>query len=119
MSTESSYLSIKFKMKRDGVWSDIPLEESKDMTLAEIVKKYEGQECVFEMSRDEAGQKTILGYVCGTQPWLDHYRDKGFKVKTFSELLDWQHPGTQAVLPVAAVVDTFGAGCELEQIKLF
>lgn len=94
-------LTITIKQRNpDNTWSGIPLEESANWTVAEIVKQYDGKELVMECKRDGV----IVGYVCGNDRLKEHYTAKGYKSVTVGEFMTWKKdflssvPGVEGVL---------------------
>jgi len=110
-------LVIIFKAKgADGKWSSVPLQDDVGLTIDQVIRKYDGTDCVMECSRD--GQ--IVGYVCGTPEWIAYYKAKGFeKVYSIPEFLLWKKEAMQATILSPAELTVFGPGCELEELRLF
>ena len=73
--------SIEIKEKHDGRWRLLPLERVAGKTLGEALLDWHGKEVVM---RFEHNGRTA-GIICGTDHWLNRYREMGNEVCTAQE----------------------------------
>jgi hypothetical protein len=109
-------LTLQWKDPDTGKWSPIPLDELRGQTLGDIMAMFDGREVVAEYINGD--QKA---YFCGTEKWLEYYREKGFKVMGFAEaterirksnpgLVDW-------VAPIVEVASELFPSSSLEKVE--
>lgn len=67
------------KREPSGKWANIPLCEFDGKRLGDAFLECQGQEVVAEF----IGHKK--GYICGTDKWVDYYKEKGFTAMSFED----------------------------------
>lgn len=109
---------IIFKLHTGIAWENIPLDDTRDMTLEKIVTLYDGKPCYIHWKGDDGKQ----GVFCGTVKISEYFTSQNIPAMLFTEALTKLRakgsPILTAVVPTAAVEQIF-PGTQLEQFVLF